>query len=46
MRLENLRDPPTALVDGLRMRAAFGDRARLVTGHGPAHDTYCPARSS
>ncbi|MER6308588.1 alpha/beta hydrolase, partial [Streptomyces sp. NPDC001657] len=49
--LQNLRDPATPYFGALKMRQAFGDRARLVTldhgGHGAylTHGTACGDRT-
>ncbi|MER5310341.1 alpha/beta hydrolase [Streptomyces sp. NPDC002773] len=38
--IQNLRDPATPYAKGLRMRAALGDRARLVTVDHGGHGVY------
>lgn len=38
--LQNLRDPATPMPGALRLRAAFGDRARLVTADQGGHVAY------
>ncbi|MFF5787195.1 alpha/beta hydrolase [Streptomyces sp. NPDC012693] len=38
--IQNLRDPATPYTKGLRMRAALGDRARLVTVDHGGHGVY------
>ncbi|MBT2391180.1 alpha/beta fold hydrolase [Streptomyces sp. ISL-1] len=38
--IQNRRDPSTPLVGALKMRAAFGDRARLVTVDSVGHGAY------
>jgi pimeloyl-ACP methyl ester carboxylesterase len=38
--IQNLRDPATPYAGALKMRAAFGDRARLVTVDSGGHDAY------
>ncbi|MGW6420311.1 alpha/beta hydrolase [Streptomyces sp. NPDC055055] len=38
--IQNLRDPATPYASGLRMRAAFGDRARLVSVDKGGHAVY------
>ncbi|UOZ03602.1 alpha/beta hydrolase [Amycolatopsis sp. WQ 127309] len=38
--VQNLRDPATPLPDALRLRAAFGDRARMVTVDQGGHGVY------
>ncbi|KHD76810.1 alpha/beta hydrolase [Actinoplanes utahensis] len=38
--IQNLRDPSTPYVGALRMRAAFGDRARMVTVDAGGHGSY------
>ncbi|MET8544628.1 alpha/beta hydrolase [Kitasatospora sp. NPDC004799] len=37
---QNLRDPATPYAGALRLRAAFGDRARMVTVDSGGHDVY------
>lgn len=38
--LQNLRDPATPLVGAIRLRQAFGDRARMVTADQGGHGVY------
>ncbi|WP_086167422.1 alpha/beta hydrolase [Streptomyces pharetrae] len=38
--VQNERDPATPLAGALRMRAALGDRARMVTVDSTGHDAY------
>ncbi|RSD23971.1 alpha/beta hydrolase [Amycolatopsis eburnea] len=38
--LQNLRDPATPVPEALRLRVAFGDRARLVTADQGGHVAY------
>ncbi|MEU9011153.1 alpha/beta hydrolase [Streptomyces sp. NPDC048479] len=38
--IQNLRDPATPLAGALKMRAAFGDRARMVTVDAVGHGAY------
>ena len=38
--LQNLRDPATPLAGALRLRRAFGDRARVVTADQGGHGVY------
>ena len=38
--VQNLRDPATPLAGALRLRHAFGDRARMVTADQGGHGTY------
>ncbi|GAB3261848.1 alpha/beta hydrolase [Kineosporia babensis] len=38
--VQNLRDPGTPLAGALRMRKAFGERARIVTADQGGHGTY------
>ncbi len=38
--LQNLRDPATPMPGALRLRAAFGDRARMVTADQGGHVAY------
>lgn len=38
--VQNLRDPATPYSGALRMRRAFGDRARLVTVDSGGHEAY------
>lgn len=38
--VQNLRDPATPYAGALKMRAALGDRARLVTVDGGGHGSY------
>ena len=38
--IQNRRDPATPYVGALRMRRAFGDRARLVTVERGGHGVY------
>jgi pimeloyl-ACP methyl ester carboxylesterase len=38
--MQNLRDPATPLAGALKTRAAFGDRARMVTVDGGGHGVY------
>jgi pimeloyl-ACP methyl ester carboxylesterase len=38
--LQNLRDPATPLTGALKLRQAFGDRARMVTADQGGHGTY------
>ncbi|MFJ8623979.1 alpha/beta hydrolase [Kitasatospora sp. NPDC093550] len=37
---QNLRDPATPYAGALKLRAAFGDRARMVTVDSGGHDVY------
>ncbi|MFJ6619823.1 alpha/beta hydrolase [Kitasatospora sp. NPDC091335] len=37
---QNLRDPATPYAGALKLRAAFGDRARMVTVDAGGHDVY------
>jgi pimeloyl-ACP methyl ester carboxylesterase len=38
--IQNLRDPATPYSGAMKMRAAFGDRARLVTVDSGGHGAY------
>ena len=38
--VQNLRDPATPYSGALRLRAAFGDRARMVTVDSGGHEAY------
>ncbi|MEV4560167.1 alpha/beta hydrolase [Kitasatospora sp. NPDC049285] len=38
--VQNLRDPATPYAGALKLRAAFGDRARMVTVDSGGHDAY------
>uniref|UniRef100_UPI00117C1B2E alpha/beta hydrolase n=2 Tax=Streptomyces TaxID=1883 RepID=UPI00117C1B2E len=38
--IQNERDPATPLAGALKMRAALGDRARMVTVDSTGHDAY------
>ena len=43
--LQNLRDPATPLAGALRLRRAFGDRARVVTADQGGHGVYFNANT-